>query len=349
MNSSDIAKLAGVSRSTVTRVLNNYDDIPEKTRRKVQAVIQKYGYVPNVAGQNLAGKRNRVIGVFIIDLYNDDDFTICRSTVFYDYIAYAVDIAKRLGYNLLLSIVDSRNIGEVQRLLMNKSVEGGIIICDTFDQEVIDFLAGQGCKLCLHNQRERSDSPNIVNVNSDMMMGAYLATKELLDKGHRKVAHATDTFQKYTVAQCYNGLIQALNEYGLDFEKKYLGFGAFHREEGGYKAVKEILRNNRGTLPPATMMASSDMSPGALEAVLEEGLRVPEDVSLIGVGSAAGIELTNPPISSTYIDHHGIASVMVSKLIELLDMGTLNEFNYTIKGTRLIQRSSVKDLTASQK
>ena len=117
MNSSDIAKLAGVSRSTVSRVLNNYGDISDKTRQKVEAVIKEYNYVPNSFGQGLVGKPNRIIGLFIVDIDNksEDNLILSRSEVFYNFIAYASDIAHNLNYNILISIIDPEHMDNIQK------------------------------------------------------------------------------------------------------------------------------------------------------------------------------------------------------------------------------------------
>ena len=116
MNSSEIAKLAHVSRTTVSRVLNGHANVSDATRRRVEAVIRQHNYFPEAAARNLVGKQSKVLGLFIIDLAaNHDAYTISRSQFFYDYIAYAIDITNRHGYNLLTTIVHADNMDDVDR------------------------------------------------------------------------------------------------------------------------------------------------------------------------------------------------------------------------------------------
>ena len=152
MNSSDIAKLAGVSRSTVSRILNGYDDISYETRKKVEAIIKEYNYIPNSYGRGLAGKANRIIGLFIVDVDNwsEDNLVLSRSEVFSDFTAYASDIAHNLNYNILISIIDQKNYDDLPRLFLDKSICAGLIIGDTYDQETINdkYKVIDKCPFC---------------------------------------------------------------------------------------------------------------------------------------------------------------------------------------------------------
>ena len=347
MNSSDIAKLAGVSRSTVSRVLNNYGDISDKTRQKVEAVIKEYNYVPNSFGQGLVGKPNRIIGLFIVDIDNksEDNLILSRSEVFYNFIAYASDIAHNLNYNILISIIDPEHMDNIQKLFINKSICGGLIIGDTYDHEIIDSLGRQNYKIALHNQREHSDIPNIINVNVDNVTFAHIATLELLKNGHKKIGLITGSLHKYTVQKRYEGFLQALSEYGLEFDPTYIGIGDFHRESGGYDAVKQLLGKCGSSLPTALLISNSVMLPGALQALKEAGLKIPEDISVIGVGGSAYSAYTDPPITDLVIDSQLIASAMISKMTELLDMKKLQDNNILLTQYELISRQSIKDIS----
>ena len=135
MNSSEIAKLAHVSRTTVSRVLNGHANVSDATRRRVEAVIRQHNYFPDAAARNLVGKQSKVLGLFIIDLAaNHDAYTISRSQFFYDYIAYAIDITNRHGYNLLTTIVHADNMDDVDRLFQSRSISGGILMGDHLDR-----------------------------------------------------------------------------------------------------------------------------------------------------------------------------------------------------------------------
>lgn len=343
MNSSEIAKLAGVSRSTVSRVLNNYGDISEKTRKKVEAIIKEYNYVPNVNGLALAGKANRIIGLFIVDMDNksEDNLVLSRSEVFSTFTAYAADIAQNLNYNILISIINQRHMNDIQRLFLNKSICGGLVIGDTYDQSALDSLASSGCKMVLHNQRDSSDIPGIINVNVDNVHFAQTAALELLKNGHRHIGLITGNFHKYTVQKRFEGFRNALDEYGVEFDSSCIGIGDFHREEGGYLATRQLLESCGRELPTALLISNSVMLPGVMQALNEANLAVPHDISIIGVG---GSIQAAPLITDLVIDNQSIAAAMISKMTELLDMGQVNNSNILLKNYTLISRQSIRDL-----
>lgn len=103
-------------------------NVSDETRRRVEAVIREHNYFPDAAARNLVGKQSKVLGLFIIDLAaNHDEYTISRSQFFYDYIAFAIDITNRHGYNLLTTIVHQDNMDDVDRLFQSRSISGGIL------------------------------------------------------------------------------------------------------------------------------------------------------------------------------------------------------------------------------
>lgn len=346
MNSSDIAKLAGVSRSTVSRILNGYDDISYETRKKVEAIIKEYNYIPNSYGRGLAGKANRIIGLFIVDVDNwsEDNLVLSRSEVFSDFTAYASDIAHNLNYNILISIIDQKNYDDLPRLFLDKSICAGLIIGDTYDQETINDLGHAGYKIALHHQRDHSEMQNVINVNVDNETAAYVATQELLKKGHKKIGLISSHPHKYTVQKRNAGFFRALEEVKQPFDPRYMGIGDFHRAEGGYRAVEQLLLRCKDDLPTALVVINSAMLPGVVQALRQAALRIPEDISLIGIGWSKYPLYNSPPITDVCIDNYAIASAMISKITELLNMGTLAEYNITLKQYELVERESIRDL-----
>lgn len=346
LNSSDIARLAGVSRSTVSRILNGYGDISYETRKKVEAIIKEYNYIPNSYGRGLAGKANRIIGLFIVDVDNwsEDNLVLSRSEVFCDFIAYAADIAHNLSYNILVSIIDRRNYEDIRRFFVDKSICAGLIMGDTYDQSIIDSLGQEGYKIALHNQRDRSEVGNVINVNVDNEAFAFAATQELLKNGHRNIGMITGNSTKYTVRKRYHGFLRALESAGLSFDTLYTGVGDFHRSDGGYEAALQLLENCGGSMPTALLVANSVMLPGVMQALGEAGMRVPEDISVIGLGGSKYAAYTTPPVTDLCISSEMIASAMISKVTELLNMGMLGENNIMLKQYELVQRGSIRNL-----
>ena len=188
MNSSEIAKLAHVSRTTVSRVLNGHTNVSPETRERIEAVIREHNYFPDAAARNLVGKQNKVLGLFIIDLAaTQDEYTISRSQFFYDYIAYAIDVANRHGYNLLTTVLHADNMQDIDRLFQSRTITGGILMGDHLDQTDLARFSARGYKLVLYNQVRRSPSPNILVVNYDNFKCGRLAGEALVERGHTRI------------------------------------------------------------------------------------------------------------------------------------------------------------------
>ncbi|WP_295581236.1 LacI family DNA-binding transcriptional regulator [uncultured Oscillibacter sp.] len=344
MNSFEIAKLAHVSRTTVSRVLNGHSNVSEETRRRVEAVIREHNYFPDAAARNLAGKQNKVLGLFIIDLAaNQDAYTISRSQFFYDYIAYAIDIASRHGYNLLTHIVHMDNMEDIDRLFQSRTITGGIIMGDHLDQTVLARFSARGYKLVLYNQIRRSPSSNILVVNYDNFKCGRLAGEELVRRGHVKIAHVTGEPNKLSVQDRLEGFEAALTAAGIPFDReRNLEYGAFNRRAGGYNATQRLLRRSWEDLPTALCAGSATMLMGTFEAIRDLGLRIPEDISLIGIDEVDTALYTTPPLSLVSTSCEEIAKVTVARLIELAEEGRVDTYDYVIPDVRLVLRESIR-------
>ena len=346
MNSTEIAKLANVSRSTVSRVLNNHSNVSPRTRERIEAIIREQNYVPDAAARNLVGKQNKILGLFIIDVADDyDEYTICRSPFFYDYNAYSIDIANRHGYNMLITVVRNENIDDIDRLFQSKSISGGILVGDHIEGEILDQLMSQDYKMVLYNQIQHSPAPNVVVVNYDNVKCGRLAGEELVRRGHRKIAHVTGEKNKLSVNERFQGLKMALNAAGIAFdEERYLERGAYNRESGGYEATKRLLKRNWDDRPTAICVGSASMMMGAFQAVRDLGLRIPEDISLISIDGQDLYKYTMPALTEVTTSYEKVAKVTVTRLIELIEQGTLGYNEYEISDAHLTQRDSIRSI-----
>lgn len=346
MNSSEIAKLAHVSRTTVSRVLNGHSSVSEETRQRVEAVIREQNYFPDAAARNLVGKQNRVLALFIIDLVaTSDEYTISRSQFFYDYIAYAIDISNRHGYNLLTTIIHKDNQEDIDRLFQSRSIAGGILMGDHLDQNILARFSARGYKLMLYNQIRRSPAPNILVVNYDNFKCGRLAGEELVRQGHTKIAHVTGEPNKLSVQDRLEGFESALTAAGIPFDRdRSLEYGAFNRRAGGYEATQRLLKRNWDDLPTALCAGSATMLMGTFEAIRDLGLRIPEDISLIGIDNVDTAFYTTPPLSLVSTSCEEIAKLTVSRLIELIEQGHASSHDHIISDATLVQRASVRPL-----
>ena len=343
MNTSEIAKLAHVSRTTVSRVLNGHPNVSEKTRQRVESIVNEYHFFPDAAARNLVGKQSKVFGLFIVDLAAaQDEYTISRSQFFYDYIAFAIDIANRHGYNLMVTILHEENMSDIDRLFQSRSIAGGILMGDHVDQSVLARLAVHEYKLVLYNQVRRSPAPNIITVNNDNFRCGRLAGEALVNQGHRRIGLSTGEINKITVQDRLDGFETALTCAGIPFDReKYLEHGAFNRRSGGYDAAMTLLQRNKDNLPTALCAASASMLMGSFSAICDCGLRVQEDISLIGIDEVDMAMYTTPPLSIVAASCESAAKETVQRLIELVEIGNASQRDYVIPDVELYMRESV--------
>ena len=156
MNSTEIAKIAGVSRSTVSRVINNYSNVSEETREKVLRVIKEHEYVPQASARMLAGSQNKVIGLFIIDLIHEEaglKNRITKSPYYLEFTSSVIETASEMDYLVLVHIIHSvAGYKKIKESFYNKTISGGIFIGQNDDDESIKTIIDRGYKVVLLDQ-----------------------------------------------------------------------------------------------------------------------------------------------------------------------------------------------------
>ena len=345
MNSAEIAALANVSRATVSRVLNGHTNVSEETKQKILKVMEEHNYFPDVSARNLAGKSNRFIGLFLVDFSSSKgEYTVTRSPFFFEFVAYAIDLANMYGYNLVTTVIHRDNLHDIDRLFQSRSIAGGILMGDILEQSTLANLVSQEYKLVLCHQIRRSPSPNILVANLDNFACGQLAGEELIRNGHTKIAHVTGESNRVAVQDRMDGFISALTSAGLSFDNKYLEYGAFYRQNSDYDATMRLLERNHDDLPTALFVPTAMMQIGALNAIRDFGLRVPEDISFIAVDDAGMESYTNPPLSVVKVSCENYANLAVSNLVNLIENGPGETSNFTLSGFDVIRRGSILPL-----
>lgn len=348
MNSTEIAKIAHVSRSTVSRVLNHHPGVSQKMRERVEAVIYEYNYVPDAAARKLAGKENKIIGLFIVDTVDTyDENNICVTPFYNDYIAMAVDIANSRGYDLLVRVVRHQDINEIERVFQSGSIAGGIIMGDRVQDDILEKLQYSQHKIVLYNQLEKSISENMILVNYNNYKCGKMAGDILIQFGHSRIAAITGEKNKICAMGRLAGLEAAMRNAGCTFDaERYLEHGEFHRESGGYEAAQKLLRRTKDRLPTALWAGSGPMMMGAMHAIIDVGLRIPEDISIVGIDGIEVARYTTPPLTEVAISRKRVAQATVTQLIHFIERGEADTREYEIPDAELRIRSSVKDMSA---
>src|SRR4030066_220429 len=348
MNSKDIAVLAGVSRSTVSKVVNNYANISDETKEKVIEVIKKYGYVPQASARNLAGKSNKMMGVFITDVNHDSkELRVLESDYFSPFTTAAIDYADKFEYNILTLVIDKkRKFDKARKLLYNKTISGGIFIGAENNVEEIFELIRSGFKLVIIDQekyKDRTLGPHII-INSANLEGAYKATKHLIEYGHQEIAHICGDMNKFSGFKRLEGYKKALNEEGLPIKEEYIVEGDF-TEDSGYEAAKKLFsKKNKIT----GIFASNDtMAIGAMRFIKEIGYKIPDDISIVGYDDIKIARYISPSLTTVGISMLEMASIAVKNLIKFIEKDIVY-LKYNTVTTNLVIRESSRRIDLTQ-
>ncbi len=316
INSTEIAKLAGVSRSTVSRVINNYANVPPETRDKVLRVIEEYNYVPNASAQVLAGKKTRTIGLFMIEAGHVSSDILSNMLI-----ASVIENASSHGYYVLTHIIrdakDSESIRGVKDIFYQRRIDGGIFIGAANDEPFIERLIKDGYEVAVVDQGLPGRcEPNRIIANFDNSSGMMQAVEHLASLRHREIGLIGGDMRRYSGPSKLEGFHKAMEHYRLPVREEWILTGGFS-EESGYEAMTLFLKKGR-TLPTAMIMANDSVAFGAIRALQESGIKVPDDISVIGFDDQKWASELHPMLTTVRQPADQIASRGVELLLEAI-------------------------------
>lgn len=302
----DVAKKAGVSQSTVSRVLNNYPFIKEGTRKKVLAAIEELGFTRDEIARGLAQKRTNTIGLIVGDIVNP---------FFAESTGVIMKKASEIGYDVVICNTNHQDhlLEKSIQTLIGKRVDGMIIASTNKDNKQLEELYHSKFPVVLYNTALDSDDANYVIVDNEK--GAYEAVKHLIGLGHRKIAFIAGPSTFYSMVQRMNGYKRALQSYDLPYDERFV-----YRDEFSYEKVFAFTTNilKQDERPTSFFAISDQMALAVLDAVTKLDLRVPEDISIIGFDDIN--VASNHYIGLTTIAQHKekMAALALEKLIGLI-------------------------------
>jgi len=281
----DIASLAEVSKSTVSRVINKDKHVNPKTRDKVLSIINELGYVPDNIARSLVTKKTYAIGLIIPDIMNP----------FYSETSKIIEeTLRKLGYSLIICNTNNQSIlqKKYMNILMQRKVDGIIFgSVKTNDTNIIKF-AEKGLPYITYHRRLSNNKSNFVI--SDDIEGVKIAVKYLANMGHKNIAYITGPISFSTGINRLKGFVESRNIFNLNNNSDFIQEGGYS-ENKSWQATKRLINL---TTPPTAIIAANDlMAISALDCILHHGLSVPKDVSLVGydninLASHARIQLT---------------------------------------------------------
>lgn len=282
----DIAKEAGVSIATVSKVINQTGRISDKTRQHVMEVMKRLNYQPSVVASALTKKRTYTIGLLVPDLANPFFAEIARSVE---------DRAHELGYNLVICNTDN-DLNKEERytnLLRQKSADGIILATGVRSSASLKKLLQQKQAIAVIAR----DMPALAvdTVLVDDFLGGYLAASHLLELGHRHIAVISEDLEVMSSRDRVRGYRQALEEADVPFEEKWVRVSAFQLQDGKETAGRLLDEPDR----PTAIFACNDlMAIGAIQAARERGLAVPRDLSVVGFDNTVLAGIIDPPLTT---------------------------------------------------
>lgn len=346
MNSQEIAKIAGVSRSTVSRVINGYRNVPPETKEKVEEIIQRYGYVPNKSARNLAGKPSEAVGLFFVE-YGTVEENIIHSSPFYsEFLVTAIDCLKKQGFQLVVSIINKiEDFNTVLASFETKSIAGCILMGDIVPNSVLAKLSDGNCPTMLVNQRSSIEYPNIYLTNTENYRGAYKAVQYLINNGHRKIAHITGAIEKTSIKERLEGYRDCLLHNEISVSDSYICHSShIHRAESGYQAVIEMMEKNKGNGPTAIFAANDLLAFSAMRGLKEMGLRIPEDISIVGYDNSELGQYMSPPLTTIGVSVENVTVTAVGRLLGVIKNREEIAVFAQVGDSRLIERGSVRPM-----
>jgi DNA-binding LacI/PurR family transcriptional regulator len=287
----DIAREAGVSRTTVSHILNNHPGITlsPKTRERVLATARKLRYVPNSAAQMLVTGRSQTIGLVLSrpDLVSVDAFVPTMM--------FGLNEACRAhGYRLLMeSIHDPKNVDAYLDLAKSKRIDGLIVINPRKGDVALRKIIESNFPILIFGS---SGHPRENSIATEEVQASFRATEHLLSLGHRRIAHISYAPLVYLPAnKRLEGYRKALKAGNIPFDKKLFAEGDFTCESG-YLAMRQILASN--VQPTAVFAGNDTLAVGAMLAVREAGLSIPQEFAVVGYDDIPAAAFACPPLTT---------------------------------------------------
>ncbi|NLS11300.1 HTH-type transcriptional repressor PurR [Vibrio sp. SM6] len=285
----DVARLAGVSTTTVSHVINKTRFVAEATQEKVMQAVNELNYAPSAVARSLKCNTTRTIGMLVTQSTNQFFSEVIDGVESYCY---------RQGYTLILC--NTGGIYEKQRdyirMLAEKRVDGILVMCSDLTEELKEMLDRQVDipKVVMDWGPESSKADKIIDNSEE---GGYLATKFLIDNGHKDIACLSGQFEKAICQERISGFKRAMNEANLPINQEWLLEGNFECDTAVLTAEKITAMAKR---PSAVFCFNDNMALGLMSRLQQNGIRIPDEISVIGYDNIELAEYFSPPLTTIH-------------------------------------------------
>jgi LacI family transcriptional regulator len=317
----DVSKRCGYSVTTVSKALNDYSDISDATKQKILDLCDEMGYVPNLSARSLVSKKTYTIGV----IFEEITGVGLQHPLFSKILESFKTRVELEGYDVMLL---SRSIGTQHGSYLEhsirKQVEGVFILCSDFQSDEIVKL----CKSPIPVSVIDYSFAGVSNITSNNKRGVFQAVKHLYDLGHRKIGNIYGGTYLEIGRRRKEYFEDAMKKLNLTVQEEYMVSGEFFSKEDGYKAMNVLLELKN---PPTAIFCASDMiAIGAMQAIKEAGLSVPEDFSLVGFDGIDIGQLLSPRLTTIRQDSRKMGQLSANQLLQMIGEKSHHQLNETI-------------------
>lgn len=331
----DVAKLAKVSRMTVSRVFSSKNNVSEETANRIKKIAQDLGYHPNLIARSLSNKKAMTIGVFVPKTKN----------LFYDiYITQILsgisDVTQELNYRILFLPIDRNgdlNNNQYISIARSHLVDGIILIKTKKNDEGLDDLVKINFPFVLVNHRSTSKNYNYVDTCNSK--GAEIAVEYLHKLGHRKIAFVTGSMDETNAIDRLKGYKNKIKELGLAYKEEWIISGDFSQEKA-YQESKKLFGSSN--LPTAIFCSDDYMAIGVMNRIRELGLSVPGDISIIGFDDIEIASYIHPPLTTIRQPMYNIGKRSTEILLDLINKKIKPPFNELLDVELIVRESTAR-------
>ncbi len=316
----DIAKKLKISASTVSRALNNYPDINEETKKQVKQLAKKLNYWPNPIARSLKSNKTNVIGVIVPEIKHD---------FFSSAISGIEEVAYHSGFTILVCQSNEDYEREVinTNALMHQRVAGFIVSISQTTTNGDHFQALLDRKIPLvFFDRAFNDIPTY-KVIIDDAKSSCIAVTHLIERGHKKIAHLSGPIAMDICKQRLKGYKNALKKASLPIMKELIRYGGL-QESDGYTSMDSLLRDN--IIPDAIFAVNDPVAIGAFQRIKEAGLRIPQDIAIVGFSNNKITSLIEPPMTTVNQPSFEMGKKAAEILIDMIEKRKNGYTNKTV-------------------
>lgn len=334
----DISRICGVSPATVSKALNGYSDISQKTAKLIRRTAKEMNYMPDAAARLLKTNTSHDIGV----LFVDEQTSGLKNEYFSQILDSAKHEAEALGYDItfISQYVGGKTVSFLEHCKYRRC-DGVVIACVNFDNEGVKELIGSGIPVVTIDYA--IDGGN--SILSDNEEGAYALTSQLIENGHKKIAFIYGENALVT-SKRLAGYRKALKDHGVPAREEYILQGRYHDPESSKEATAELLAM---TEPPTAIMYPDDYSSiGGYNEIRAEGLSIPEDISVTGYDGISLSEVVQPQLTTWRQNTDEIGRESVRRLVEMIEKRENCSGGQISIAGKLYNGESVKDCRSAE-